>query len=88
MLNKEEQERFDKLIADGEQIIKDYVTKNGVKYPLTEWLTATEYCKKFNIPRTQIITTWINRGVIPKKNVVTFPELNNLRLIKAEKYQG
>lgn len=87
MMNQEEREKFEKVIADTDKAIKQYIDENGVEYPLDEWLTISEYCKKFNIPRTQVVTTWINRGVIPKKNVVTIPELNNLRLIKAIKYQ-
>lgn len=86
-MNEQEKANFEKLISVTDKVIKDYIEYHDIKYPLTEWLTISEYCKKFDIPRTQIVTTWINRGVIPKSNVVTIPELNNLRLIRAVKYQ-
>lgn len=88
MMNQEKKAKFDKLVSDTDKVIKDYIEYHDIKYPLAEWLTIAEYCKKFDIPRTQLVTTWIMRGVIPKQNVVTIPELNNLRLIRAVKYQG
>lgn len=87
MMNEEEKAKFDSLIASADKAIKDYVEYKGIKYPMTDWVTITEYCKRFNIPRTQTVTTWIRRGVIPKSHVITIPEYNNIRLIKAVPYQ-
>jgi len=55
---------------------------------MNEWVTITEYCNRFGIANTQTVTYWIQRGIIPKENVVTIEEYNNIRLIKAIPYNG
>jgi len=59
-----------------------------IQYPMDQWVTISEYCKRFNIPNTQTITNWIQRGIVPKENVLTIPEYNNIRLIKAVPYHN
>lgn len=77
---------LEKLISDSEEMLKNYVLHKGNKYPMDQWLTIAEYCKRFNIENTQTITNWIRRGIIPKENIVTIEEYNNIRLIKAVPY--
>ena len=74
----------DALIAQAENLL---IEKNGKKYSLDEWLTPTEYAKRFNLKTTMVVSNWIRRGVIPTENILHIPELNDLRLIKAVSYQ-
>lgn len=55
---------------------------------MDQWVTISEYCKRFNIANTQTVTNWIQRGIVPEENVVTIPEYNNIRLIKAIPYNN
>ena len=64
-----------------------FLSKDGKRYPLSDWLTPKEYAKRFNIQSTQVISNWIRRGVIPKENIVIIQELNNLTLVKAMPYR-
>ncbi|QRR02013.1 hypothetical protein [Dyadobacter sandarakinus] len=61
---------------------------DGTKYPLSEWVTMKEYCRRFGIKNTMIVNNWIARNVIPKENVLHISQLNNLRLIKAVPYKS
>ena len=79
-----------KMLAEGETLIEQaelILLKKGVVMDLsTEWLTQTEYCKRFGISGVNVVNNWIRRGIIPTDNVTTIPELNNIRLIKAVPY--
>lgn len=86
MTTETNQSELEKLLADSKQALKDYCEYKGVQYPMDQWVTISEYCKRFNIPNTQTVTNWIQRGIVPKENVVTIPEYNNIRLIKAIPY--
>lgn len=33
-----------------------------------------------------VVSNWIKRGIIPPENILEFPELNDIRLIKAVPY--
>ena len=66
---------------------EQYLMHNGKQFPLADWLTPKEYARRFNVRSTQVITNWISRGVIPKENIVTIHELNNLTLVKAVPYR-
>jgi hypothetical protein len=74
----------DALIAEG----KRYLELNGTKYALGEWVTLKEYAKRFHLESTNVISNWISRGVVPPQNVITIPELNDLKLIKAVSYRS
>ena len=65
---------------------QNYLSKNGKKYELHDWITIAEYCKRFNIPNTQTVSNWIKRGIISEENTVIIEEYNNIRLIKAIPY--
>ncbi|WP_221394246.1 hypothetical protein [Dyadobacter sp. NIV53] len=60
---------------------------DGQKYPLSEWVTMKEYCRRFGLKNTMIINNWINRKIIPRENILNIGQLNNLRLIKAVPYK-
>lgn len=79
--------RLAMMTAHALEQAEKFLSQNGKYYPLSDWLTPKEYAKRFDIPSTQVITNWIRRGVIPKENVVTIQELNNLTLVKAMPYK-
>ncbi|NIJ55156.1 hypothetical protein [Dyadobacter arcticus] len=66
---------------------QNYLSKDGKKYELHDWITIAEYCKRFHIPNTQTVSNWIKRGIIPEENMVVIEEYNNIRLIKSIPYQ-
>lgn len=80
-------QELENLLITSEKALADYIEYKGIRYPLQEWVTITEYCKRFGIANTQTVTTWIQRGVIPAGNIVTIEEYNNIRLIKAIPYR-
>jgi hypothetical protein len=61
---------------------------DGKKYPLSEWVTLKEYCRRFGLKNTMIVNNWISRNIIPKENILNISQLNNLRLIKAVPYKN
>jgi len=77
----------------GEELIAEYnasivnIEINGQKYPLSEWVTMKEYCRRFGLKNTMIINNWITRNIIPEENILNISQLNNLRLIKAVPYK-
>lgn len=78
------------LLAKGEEIViqaeRLLIEKNGQTYPLDEWITPTEYVKRFNLETSMVVSNWMRRGIIPPENILHTPELNDLRLIKAVPY--
>lgn len=60
---------------------------NGIRYDLGEWITISEYAKRFDVKSTNAVTNWIRRGTIPAENVISVPELNDIRLVEAVAYQ-
>lgn len=80
---------FEELMAKSDAVIQEGITfleQNGRKVDLGEWVTIAEYAKRFNLKSTMVVTNWIKRGIVPAENVLTVPELNNIRLIKAVPY--
>ena len=80
---------FNELSEDTTRLIarsRSLLVSQGEIIDLTEWLTITAYCKKFNIKSPETVINWINRGNVPTENIRTIPELNNIRLIKAVPY--
>ena len=88
---KNEAKTFDELIAQSDELIaraeQFLIQKNGENYSLDEWITPTEYVKRFNLKTTMVVSNWIRRGIIPPENILHIAELNDLRLIKAVSYQ-
>ena len=59
----------------------------GNEYKLSEWITISDYSKKYNV-KTDLILKWIDRGVIPAGSAIVIPELNYLKLIKNQTYSA
>lgn len=57
------------------------------EYNLREWMTLSDYCKKYNIKPSRL-SNWIERGVIPDGSIIVIPELNGLKLIKDQIYMA
>ena len=78
-------EQTDRLLDE----TRTFLLTQGVTLDLTtDWVTIKEYCKRFDIANTQTVTNWISRGIIPREDVHIIPELNNIRMIRAKKYQS
>jgi len=87
---KTKKEELAELLAESRAARKeaeDYLVSQGKKYSLSQWVTIKEYAKRFDLESTNVVTNWINRGVIPKENVILIEDLNNLRLVKAIPYK-
>lgn len=56
------------------------------EYSTTEWATIEDYCKEYQLKSTTVVTNWIKRNKIPAENIVTFPSLGGLKLIKKVAY--
>ena len=88
MATLEKKAELESLINESEKALKDYVISKGRSYPLDEWVTIKEYCKRFGIENTQTVTNWIKRGVITSQDIVVLVDLNDIRLIRAIPYRG
>lgn len=83
-------EQIQRLLAEADLAINEassYLISQGKTVDLTSWVTQKEYCKRFNIENIATVNNWIRRGIIPPENIMTVPELNDIRLIKAIPYQ-
>lgn len=81
--------KIEALLAEGDAAIaeaRSYLISQGEVVDLSEWVTIKEYCKRFGIKNMETVLNWINRGIVPKENVVVVEEFNNTRLIKAVEY--
>ncbi|TDE13175.1 hypothetical protein [Dyadobacter psychrotolerans] len=84
---KEVRQKAGEIIAEFEN--KNVTIEvNGQKYPLTEWVTMKEYCRRFGLKNTMVVNNWISRKIIPKENILNISQLNNLKLIKAVPYKS
>lgn len=68
--------------------VKAYLKLNGAEYLLSDWVTLKEYCNRYHLKSTSVVSNWIARGVVPSENIIVVPEMNNLKLIKAVAYFG
>lgn len=68
-------------------IAKDFLMLNGETFVLDKWLTTQQYCQRFGISDTKVVTNWIGRGIIPPENIKEVEELNGLKLVKAIPYR-
>ncbi|NIJ55701.1 hypothetical protein [Dyadobacter arcticus] len=84
---KESRQKAAELIAEYENSEVN-IEIDGRKYPLSEWVTMKEYCRRFGLKNTMVINNWITRQIIPKENILNISQLNDLRLIKAVPYKG
>lgn len=51
------------------------IEKGGKRYNLDEWITPSEYAKKYAIKSAQIVSNWIARGLIPSENILKIDRL-------------
>ena len=84
--SREYRRQAEKIIAEYESSQVN-IEIDGQKYPLSEWVTMKEYCRRFGLKNTMVLNNWINRQVIPSENILNIRQLNNLRLIKAVPYK-
>ena len=59
----------------------------GKEYSLSEWITVSDYAKKYNI-KIDLVMKCIDRGVIPAGSAIIIPELNYLKLVKNQPYSA
>ncbi|MCE7071682.1 MULTISPECIES: hypothetical protein [unclassified Dyadobacter] len=85
--SRETRKKADAIIAEYHKSKDVNIEINGQKYPLSEWVTMKEYCRRFGLKNTMIINNWISRNIIPEENILNISQLNNLRLIKAVPYK-
>lgn len=67
-------------------VLKGSIHYEGEEYLLGEWVTIADYARLHNLKLNRV-TNWIKREVIPAENVKVFPALNNLRLVRNERYK-
>ena len=82
---------FEALLAQNANTQKEalkLLSSQGQEIDLGEWVTIKEYAKRFGIKSTNVVSNWINRGVIPPENIIDIAELNNIRLIRAVPYKA
>lgn len=58
----------------------------GKEYNLNEWLTLSDYARKYNLSIAHL-EKWIMSGIVPTNSVIVVPELNHLKLIKDQIYE-
>jgi DNA invertase Pin-like site-specific DNA recombinase len=63
-----------------------YLDQNGNRYILDEWLTITNYAKKYGIS-THVVTNAIRRGKIPADCVLELVRINYTRMVKDQPYK-
>lgn len=93
----------EEVLEKGRQLAKEaqearaaaraFMDENGIVYPLHEWISMTNYAKKYNIldrdgkPDTSILINWIKRGNVPPEDVLELPELGGVRLVRDKPYR-
>jgi hypothetical protein len=84
---KEVNQRLDNV----EAMLMDFTNSKLVimdkEYNLRDWMTLSDYCKKYNIKPSRL-SNWIDRGVVPDGSIIIIPELNGLKLIKNQPFMA
>ncbi|MCF0041298.1 hypothetical protein [Dyadobacter fanqingshengii] len=74
-----------------ESMLMDFTNSKLVimdkEYWLRDWMTLSDYCKKYNIKPSRL-SNWMERGVVPAGSVIVIPELNGLKLIKDQAFMA
>lgn len=79
---------IDKLLSETKMLIeegKDFLLSQGKVLELSEWITISEYSKKYSVS-TQVISQWIIRGVIPEDSYIDIPEIGK-KLVRDTRYK-
>ena len=82
-------QQLESALASSEAVQQEAIlllTSQGETIELSDWVTVSEYARRFSLESRNVVTNWIRRGVIPEENIRNFPELN-IRLIKAVHYK-
>ncbi len=82
---------FDAFVADIDRVIdeaRSLLAGEGiiVADPADEWVTIPEYCKRFGIKNEKTVMKWIDRGIVPEKDIRYVPDSHASHLIKAVKH--
>ncbi|WP_221392868.1 hypothetical protein [Dyadobacter sp. NIV53] len=84
-------EVVNKKLDDVEAKLMDFTNSKLVimdkEYKLRDWMTLSDYCKKYNIKPSRL-SNWIERGVVPDASIIVIPELNGLKLIKNQPFMA
>lgn len=78
-------QKLDEIHSMMNELSQSKLTIMDKEYDLTEWITLTDYSKKYNLSISQV-QQWIIRGVVPSDCVIVVPELNYLKLLKNKIY--
>lgn len=82
-------EKVQQMLSEADSAIQEaenFIISNGQVMNLTDWVTIREYCNQYDIKNVETVLNWIKRGIIPREDVRTIKELNNIRLIRAKEY--
>jgi hypothetical protein len=79
-------QKTDELLAQFYAQSPVTIAVDNKKYSTSEWATIEDYCKEYQLKSTTVVTNWIKRKKIPSENIVTFPSLGGLKLIKKVAY--
>ena len=79
-------QRTEDLLAEFYAQTPVTIAVENKKYSTTEWVTIEDYCKEYQLKSTTVVTNWIKRNKIPAENIVTFPSLGGLKLIRKVAY--
>ncbi|QJD79982.1 hypothetical protein [Spirosoma rhododendri] len=82
-------ETLDALVEKAELILsqRGKVTYEGKEYVFGDWVTLADYCRLYDFKPSRV-QNWIDRRIVPSDNVVVIRELNNLKLIKNQRYRA
>lgn len=84
-MTSEIREKLDEIHSLMNEISQSKLTIMDKEYDLAEWITLTDYSKKYNLSISRV-QQWIIRGVVPSDCVIVVPELNYLKLLKNKMY--
>lgn len=84
-LKSEIREKLDEIHSMMNELSQSKLTIMDKEYDLSEWITLTDYAKKYNLSISRV-QQWIIRGVVPTDCVIVVPELNYLKLLKNKMY--
>ncbi|GLU56158.1 hypothetical protein [Dyadobacter frigoris] len=84
-LKSEIREKLDEIHSMMNEISHSKLTIMDIEYDLSEWITLTDYSKKYNLSISRV-QQWIIRGIVPSDCVIVVPELNYLKLLKNKMY--
>jgi hypothetical protein len=80
-----------KMLDEVESRLMDFTDSKLVimdkEYKLKDWMTLSDYCKKYNIKPSRL-SNWIERGVVPEQSVIIIPETKRVEINKKLAFYG